>query len=56
MKKILLSLLVLFACVSVNAASGNTVSNSKIENVDIVVKENVGYNKKITVQNSVCVV
>lgn len=53
MKKILLSLLVLFACVSVNAASGNTVSNIKIENVDIVVKENVGYNEKITVNYSI---
>lgn len=54
MKKILLSVLMLFAFVSVNASVNSTTNNNvKIESIDVKVKENIGYNDDVVVVFSV---
>ena len=53
MKKILLSLLMLFAFISVNASVNTTTSNVKIESVDVNVQENIGYNEELVVKYSI---
>lgn len=53
MKKILLSFLMLFAFISVNASVNTTTSNVKIESVDVNVQENIGYNEELVVKYSI---
>ena len=53
MKKFLLSLLVLFSFVTVSASTNTTVSNIKIENIEVKVSENVGYNEELEIPFSI---
>lgn len=53
MKKFLLSLFVLFSFVSVNASTNTTVSNIKIENIEVNVRESIGYNEEIEISYSI---
>lgn len=53
MKKFLLSLFVLFSFVSVNASTNTTVSNIKIENIEVKVQESIGYNEEIEISYSI---
>ncbi len=53
MKKFLLSLFILFSFISVSAASGTNVSNIKIENIDVEVKENISYNDELSISYSI---
>lgn len=53
MKKFLLGLFVLFSFVTVSASTGGSVSTIKIENIEVEVKENIGYNEELTVSYSI---
>lgn len=53
MKKFLLSLFVLFSFVTVNASTNATVSNIKIENIEVKVQESIGYNEEIEISYSI---
>jgi len=54
MKKILLSLVMLFAVVSVNASvTTNTTTNVKIQSIDVEVKENISYNEELKIGYSI---
>lgn len=53
MKKFLLSLFVLFSFVTVNASTNTTVSNIKIENIEVNVRESIGYNEEIEISYSI---
>lgn len=53
MKKFLLSLVMLLSVVSVNASTGSSVSNIKIEEVKIITEEKVGYSEEIKVSYSI---
>ena len=53
MKKFLLSLFVLFSFVSVNASTNASVSNIKIENIEVKVQESIGYNEEIEISYSI---
>lgn len=53
MKKFLLSLFVLFSFITVSAATGGNVSNIKIENIEVKVSENVGYNEELEIPFSI---
>ena len=53
MKKFLLTILVLFAFVNVNASTNKKVNNIKIESIDVKVKENIGYNEELKVSYSI---
>lgn len=53
MKKFLLSLFILFSFISVSASTGTNVSNIKIENIDVEVKENISYNDEVSISYSI---
>lgn len=53
MKKFLLSLFILFSFISVSASTGTNVSNIKIENIDVEVKENISYNEELSIPYSI---
>lgn len=53
MKKFLLSLFILFSFISVSASTGTNVSNIKIENIDVEVKENISYNDELSISYSI---
>ena len=53
MKKFLLSLFILFSFISVSASTGTNVSNIKIENIDVEVKENISYNDELSIFYSI---
>lgn len=53
MKKFLLSLFILFSFISVSASTGTSVSNIKIENIDVEVKENISYNDELSISYSI---
>lgn len=53
MKKFLLSLFVLFSFVTVNASTNATVSNIKIENIEVKVQESIGYNEELEISYSI---
>ena len=53
MKKFLLSIVMLFMFVTVNASTKTTVKNIKIENIKVEVKENVGYNEELKINYSI---
>lgn len=53
MKKFLLSLFILFSFISVSASTGANVSNIKIENIDVEVKENISYNDELSIPYSI---
>ena len=53
MKKFLLSLLVLFSFVTVSASTNTTVSNIKIENIEVKVQEKIGYNEELEIRYSI---
>ena len=53
MKKFLLSILMLFAFVNVNASVKGSVKDIKIENIDVMVSESVGYNEEVRITYSI---
>ena len=53
MKKFLLSLLVLFSFVTVSASTNTTVSNIKIENIEVKLQEKIGYNEELEISYSI---
>ena len=53
MKKFLLSLFVLFSFVTVSASTGGSVSNIKIENIEVKVQEEIGYNEELEISYSI---
>jgi len=53
MKKFLLSLLVLFSFVTVSASTNTAVSNIKIENIEVKVQEEIGYNEELEINYSI---
>ena len=53
MKKFLLCLFILFSFISVSASTGTNVSNIKIENINVEVKENISYNDELSISNSI---
>lgn len=53
MRKFLLSLLILFSFISVDASVGGSASNIKIENIEVEAKENIGYNEELTISYSI---
>ena len=53
MRKFLLSLFILFSFISVSASTDTNVSNIKIENIDVEVKENISYNDELSISYSI---
>ena len=53
MKKFLLCLFILFSFISVSASTGTNVSNIKIENINVEVKENISYNDELSISYSI---
>jgi len=53
MKKFLLSLFVLFSFVTVSASTSGNVSNIKIENIEVKVQEEIGYNEELEISYSI---
>lgn len=50
MKKMLLSILILFVFVNVNASMKDSISDIEIENVEIKASEKIGYNEELKVK------
>lgn len=53
MKKILLTIFMLFTVITVDASIKGNVNNIKIENVKVNVKESIGYNEELKVNYSI---
>lgn len=53
MKKILLGIAILLMAVSVNASTGDKVTNIKIEDIKITMEENIGYSETLEIKYSI---